>query len=172
MKRAGLVGVGVLAALVAGSWLARPTAPWPGTWRAATARGGSATPNPPRLLADLGLPDAGELPLRVIQDEPGTILVVYPVGVDPVDTAARWSLAIGRTGLKKTADASRAGRTVLTFARGEATVLLAVGRTTAGPFVSVSYPVTPDHWAFGKDEDAPAALVALLPRPAEEPKGG
>ena len=170
MRRVGLL-LGAAALLVAGAWLAWPSAPWPGTWRPASERAVAATPDAPALIRALGLPDADELRLDVLVDEPGDLLLVYPAGVDPIDTAARWSLAIGRTGLKKTGDASRAGRTVLTFARGGTTVLLAVGRTTVGPFVSVSYPATADHWALGEDEAAPDALAALLPRPVEAQEG-
>lgn len=140
--------------------------PWPGTWPAApSASGEPATPDAPRLIRALGLSDADDHALLVLRDEGGEILVVYPAGVDPIETAARWSLAIGGTGFRKVEEASRPGRTVVRFSREDRSLVLAVGATVEGPFVSVSVPARAHHWSLLPDASAPPALRALLPPP-------
>ena len=85
------------------------------------------------LLGDLGLDDAERYSLTVLDTGTRDLLIVYPEGVDPIETAARWSLVVVQAGYRKTNDWSRPGRTVLRFADEEMSVLLAVGRTTKAP---------------------------------------
>lgn len=116
------------------------------------------------LLGDLGLDDAERYSLTVLDTGTRDLLIVYPEGVDPIETAARWSLVVVQAGYRKTNDWSRPGRTVLRFADEEMSVLLAVGRTTKGPFVLCSHPARREHWALLPDDAAPRMLLPLLPK--------
>ena len=163
--RRASVGLTLLAGCVGLFWAISYKHPWRGHWAPPLAPvAAPATAQVPRLIRSLGLSDGDDYALKVLEDKQRSLLVVYPVGIDPVETAARWSLAIGRTGVSKVADHSRPGRTVLTFASDISTVLLAVGATNLGPFVSVSAPASPGHWGLLADEAAPPALRVLLPR--------
>jgi len=123
----------------------------------------------PAALAALRLPDAERWPLRVLQDDVDDFLVLYPADHDPTDVAARWSLALAQSGYKRREDRSRPGRTVQRFESGYEVLLLAVGRTVEGPFVSLSRPVDiASHWAMAPDAEAPDALRALLRDDARE----
>lgn len=166
MRRVVLpVIIAVALAFGAGAWVLMPPVESPGPPPAPSRRVLSAAPPSLSLLGDLGLPDAEQHALKVLEQGAHDLLIVYPKDVDPIATAARWSLAITGAGLRKTHDESRAGRTVLRFADQDTSVLLAVGRTTEGPFVLFSHPAVGGHWADKPDTEAPAALRALLPRP-------
>ncbi len=120
-------------------------------------------------LGDLGLDDAEGYDLHVLEQDADELLIVYPKDVDPVTTAARWSLALENAGLHKTDDWSRPGRTVLRFQGAHGSVLLAVGATIGGPFVLYARPATDGHWAMKPDEAAPQGLRPLLPPPPSPP---
>ena len=85
---------------------------------------------------------------------------------DPVLLAAQVSLVLTEEGYRRRGDRSRAGRTVLTFEKDGAELVVAVGRLTVGAFVAAAVSPEPGAWIFGPDEVAPDALRLALPPPA------
>ncbi len=178
MQRRGVVLVLLAMAAVGAAVTARRLAPpsESGAERAAPPNGyfGAVfAPAAPRVVARLKLPDPVEAPGEVLLDDETASLVRYRTDMDPVDIAGGWTLTLGDAGFRRVADASRAGRTVQRFARPDGEVLLAVGRTVDGAFVSLSIPEEGvADWVTGPDAEAPEALRAVLPPPEAEAESG
>ncbi len=158
-------GVLLVLAVVAAFWLwpsaPPPAAPAPHIPRARLTPRAPA----PALLSGLGLTTPDDQNVQILDKTDTELLILYPAGVDPITTAARWSLVLTDAGFRKSADRSRAGRTVLFFENEETSVLLAAGKTISGPFVLTVSPAVDDHWATLPDDQAPSILRPLIPPP-------
>lgn len=159
-------GALIVLAVVAAVWLWPSTPPPAATGPRPLAARLTPSAPAPALLSGLGLTTPDDQSVQVLGKTDTELLVLYPTGVDPITTAARWSLVLTEAGFRKTDDWSRAGRTVLRFENEHTSVLFAAGTTTAGPFVLSVSPAVDHHWATLPDDQAPSALLALIPSPA------